>query len=65
MKGKPDNVIGELGLKAEFTRGGVRSRVGRGRTDVKHLWMDPLVVAAPWLVLAGVVLRLSRKRRTD
>ena len=60
---KPDNPISEMGLRAEITRGGWRSRVGRGRTDVKHMWLDTLVVNAPWLLVAGVLTRVVLKRR--
>jgi hypothetical protein len=60
---KPDNWLGETGIRAELTRGGLRSRFGKRRSDVKHMWMDPLVGAAPWVVLAGVVLRWRAKRR--
>lgn len=59
---RPDNPISEMGLKAELSRGGVRSRVGRGRTDVKHMWIDILVVNAPWLALAAAIHRLRRRR---
>ncbi|HEU0076858.1 MAG TPA: hypothetical protein VFQ76_04360 [Longimicrobiaceae bacterium] len=54
LQGKPDNPVTESGVRAEFTRHGVSSRVGRNRVDLKHQWMDPLIVAAPWL-LAGYV----------
>ncbi|MGE2833357.1 hypothetical protein [Mycobacterium sp. SMC-4] len=63
VKGRPDNPISEMGLKAELSRGGVRSRMGRGRTDVKHTWMDPVIVFAPWVLLAGVALGVGRIRR--
>ncbi|MEZ0342170.1 hypothetical protein ACAG25_19575 [Mycobacterium sp. pV006] len=62
-KGRPDNLISETGVKAEISRSGVSSRMGRGRTDVKHTWMDPLVVFAPWVLVAGVAVRLWRSRR--
>jgi hypothetical protein len=54
LQGKPDNPVAESGVGAELTRHGVASRVGRNRVDLKHQWMDPLIVAAPWL-LAGYV----------
>jgi hypothetical protein len=54
LEGKPDNPITESGVRAEFTRHGIASRVGKNRVDLKHQWMDPLIVAAPW-VLAGYV----------
>ena len=49
----PDNPITETGVLAEVKRHGLRSRPGRNRADVKHHWMDPLIVGAPWV--AGVV----------
>jgi hypothetical protein len=70
LQGKPDNPITESGVKAEFTRHGLDSRLGKNRVDLKHQWMDPLLVAGPWL-LAGYVgysagkklMRPKRKRR--
>jgi hypothetical protein len=53
----PDNPITETGVKAEFTHGGLSSRLGRKRTDVVHQALDPVVVAGPWLAtVAGAVL---------
>jgi len=64
---RPDNVVAETGVQAEFARHGLSSRFGRNRTDQKHQALDPLIVAAPWLVGAGVtyavVRRLRRGRR--
>ncbi len=60
---KPDRMIAETGLRAELTRNGRRSRLGRGRTDVKHMWMDPVIIVGPWLVLGAVVTRLVGRRR--
>lgn len=52
---RPDNPFTETGISAEFRRGGFRSRFGRGRADNKHAWLDPILIAGPW-VLAGVVV---------
>jgi len=52
---RPDNPITETGIVSELTHHGVSSRFGRGRADVKHQWLDPIIVAGPW-VLAGVIL---------
>jgi hypothetical protein len=60
----PDNPIAESGIRAELTRGGLRSRVRRRRSDVKHSWLDPVVATAPWVALTVVVRRLAAKRRS-
>ena len=48
----PDDPITETGVLGEGRRHGVSSRSGRGRADVHHQWIDPLLVAGPW-VAAG------------
>ena len=60
---RPDNPISETGIRAEVTRGGVRSRLRQRRTDVKHAWMDPVVVTAPWVAAAVFGARTWRRRR--
>jgi hypothetical protein len=53
----PDNPITETGVRAEFTHGGLSSRLGRKRTDTVHQALDPVVVAGPWVAtVAGAVL---------
>ena len=42
------------GIGSEFTRGGLRSR--RGRSDVRHQLLDPVVAAGPWVATAGVTV---------
>ena len=51
---RPDNPITETGVKAEFTHNGISSRFGQNRADVKHQWMDPVIVGGPWIAAAGV-----------
>ncbi|WP_051684097.1 hypothetical protein [Blastococcus sp. URHD0036] len=51
----PDNPITETGVKAEFTRHGLKSRLGQNRADLKHQPLDPVIVAGPWVAAAGVV----------
>ncbi len=62
----PDDPVTETGVRAELTHHGWRSRVGRGRADVHHQVLDPVVVAAPWVVggVVGyrVVRALARRR---
>jgi hypothetical protein len=61
----PDNPITETGIKSEFTHHGYRSRVGRKRVDLAHVWIDPFLVAGPWILTGGIgvlVARALRKR---
>jgi len=47
-------VLGERGRRP------ISSRLQPGRIDMKHAWLDPILVVGPW-VLAGVLLfRLGR-----
>jgi hypothetical protein len=64
LKGRPDNLVAETGINAELTGRGFSSRFGDGRTDWKHQWMDPVVVAGPWLLAAaGAAVAIRRVRR--
>ena len=64
---RPDNPITQTGIRSELSHGGVRSRVGRGRVDVVHQPLDPIIVAGPWVAAGAAayvaVRRLSRRRR--
>ena len=53
---RPDNPITQTGVRAEFTHGGLASRLGRKRTDVVHHPIDPVVVAGPWVAAAGAAV---------
>jgi hypothetical protein len=53
----PDNPITETGIKSELTHHGVKSRLGRKRADLTHIWLDPIIVAGPW-ILTGEVFAL-------
>ena len=61
LRGRPDNLVAETGVHAEVTHHGLRSRLGQRRADVVHHPMDPVVVAAPW-VLAGVAVAAAVRR---
>jgi hypothetical protein len=50
----PDDPITESGVLGEIGRHPIASRFQQHRADWKHTWLDPIVVAGPW-VLAGVV----------
>jgi len=56
---RPDNPITETGVKAEFTHGGLSSR--RGRVDVRHQVLGPVVVAGPWVLGAGLAWKGARR----
>jgi hypothetical protein len=59
---RPDNPITETGVLAEARYHGVRSRLGHNRADIKHQWMDPLIVGAPWI--GGIVATYLVVKRT-
>ena len=56
---RPDNPITQTGVLSEFSRSGLSSR--RSRSDARHHWMDPVVVAGPWIAGAGVVVAGVRR----
>ncbi|WP_206793658.1 hypothetical protein [Amycolatopsis sp. MtRt-6] len=58
---RPDNPITETGVLSEFTRHGFSSRVGKKRADVKHHLVDPIIVAGPWVLAAGLAYSAVRK----
>ncbi len=63
---RPDNPITETGVRSELTHHGFASRAGRKRADVNHQWLDPIIVAGPWVLAgAGVLstIRAVRRRR--
>jgi hypothetical protein len=51
---RPDNPITQTGVRSEFSRGGLTSRIGRNRADTVHHLLDPVIVAGPW-VAAGAI----------
>ena len=59
----PDNPITETGVLAEVSHHGLRSRLGHNRADIKHHWMDPIIVGAPWVWSVLGVYRLMRRAR--
>jgi hypothetical protein len=50
---RPDNPLTETGVISEFSHHGFASRRGHKRADLKHQWLDPIIVAGPW-VMASV-----------
>jgi hypothetical protein len=66
-QGRPDNIITETGVLAEFRRHGVRSRLGKHRADLVHQPLDLLRIALPGALAIGALYMLSRgrQRQTD
>jgi hypothetical protein len=62
----PDNPITETGVLSELSHHPISSRVGQKRADLNHLWIDPIIVAGPWVAAGGVVVAAARavRRRT-
>jgi hypothetical protein len=61
---RPDNPFTETGIRTEFTHG-IRARKASKRVDRNHTWMDPIIIAGPWLlpVLPAVwAVRKFRRR---
>jgi hypothetical protein len=58
---RPDNPLTETGVRSEFTHHGLRSRIGHHRADLKHLWLDPIIVAGPWVATAWLVFSGARR----
>lgn len=58
---RPDNPVTETGVIAEGSRHPVRSRIGQRRSDAKHAWFDPILVAGPWLLTGAVAFSLVRR----
>lgn len=56
----PDNPVTETGILSELTRHGYTSRVGKKRADLKHQWMDPILVAGPWVAAAVAMIVLGK-----
>lgn len=62
---RPDNPVTETGVAAEFRRGGLNSRFGQNRADVNHQWMDPIIVAGPWVLAAVGLVAAYRTLRKE
>jgi hypothetical protein len=65
LTARPDNPITQTGVRSEFTRNGLTSRMGKRRADRPHQWLDPVVVAGPWVAAAaGAVVGVRRLVRS-
>jgi hypothetical protein len=57
---RPDNPITQTGIRSEVTHHGWSSRVGTTRVDRSHTWLDPLIVAGPWVMAAALLAKVGR-----
>jgi hypothetical protein len=58
---RPDNPITETGVLSEARRHGLTSRRDSKRVDNNHTWMDPILIAGPWVITGIVVVKLTSK----
>jgi hypothetical protein len=56
----PDDPFTQSGIRGEIGRRPISSRLGRGRSDLNHIWIDPLLVVGPWVVAGVLGVRLVR-----
>jgi hypothetical protein len=56
----PDDPITQSGVLGERGRRPLASRFGRGRVDLKHAWLDPILVVGPWVLAAVLVFKAGR-----
>lgn len=50
LRGRPDNLFSEMGLRSELRFHGIRSRLGQHRADLKHLPIDIMMFTATTVV---------------
>ena len=58
---RPDDPITQSGVLGERGHRPFSSRFGRGRADLKHAWLDPLLVVGPWVVTAVAGFVVARQ----
>jgi hypothetical protein len=66
LAGQQDNLLAETGVTAEAYATATPSRFSRRRADGSHVWLDPLVVAGPLLLIGAVgatILTIVGRRR--
>jgi hypothetical protein len=61
VRGRPDNLLAETGVRAELTRHGLRSRLGRKRADLVHMPIDLLIVGGTSLLTVAAAVAIGRR----
>jgi hypothetical protein len=62
-RGAPDNPVAETGIAVEVGVSATPSRLSRRRADGSHVWLDPVMVTAPWLLVGGVLAAIAIRAR--
>lgn len=57
---RPDDPVTQSGVLGEIGHRPFASRFGRGRVDLAHTWLDPLLVVGPWVIAAVLAVRVGR-----
>jgi hypothetical protein len=60
LTARPDDPVTQSGILGERGRRPISSRTRPGRIDMKHAWLDPLIVVGPWLLGAWAVFGVAR-----
>jgi hypothetical protein len=61
VSGRPDDLLTETGVTAEAKKEVRAASRDATRVDRHHRWLDPLIVAGPWVVTGVVAVRAVRK----
>jgi len=59
---RPDNPVTQTGVLAHLPPRGLPLGLEGSRADKSHRWMDPLIVAGPWLLVGWALARLLGRR---
>jgi hypothetical protein len=61
VDGRPDDLLSETGITAEARKQARVASRDSTRVDGRHRWLDPVVVAGPWVVTGVVAVRTVAK----
>lgn len=57
---RPDDPLTQSGVLVEWGHNPLAARLRPGRVDVKHAWLDPLLVVGPWIVAGAIAVHAVR-----
>ena len=61
LQGRPDNPVTETGVLREFKGNAYRTRFGQHRADLKHLPLDAVLWAAPYVAIGWGLYAAARQ----